>query len=141
MRWSRMGKPKEEVTHSIPIDEAELEEKIEEEIYLKTRKFDEDRATVNLGQQSCTDMKTNRRVVFPPGRPAKEEAVIEVRNKLWTDIVEEYMRNNCDEKGKQKTKQLDQKQLRGMSKILKRVNKGEINVSPADKGKSLVVCP
>ena len=32
MRWSRMGKPKEEVTYSIPIDEAELEEKIEEEI-------------------------------------------------------------------------------------------------------------
>ena len=32
-----MGKPNEQVTHSIPLDEAELEEKIEEEIFLSTR--------------------------------------------------------------------------------------------------------
>ena len=118
-----------------------MEEKIEEEIFLSTRKFNEDEAKVNLGQQSCTDMKTNRRVFFPPGRPAKEEAMIEVRKRMWTDIVTEYMEANCDAEGKQKVKQLDQRQERGLKKIMRRVNKGGINVSQADKGKSVVVMP
>ena len=96
---------------------------------------------VDISNQTCTEMKTNRRVIFPPGRCSKEEATIEVRNRLWNDIVEKYMVDNCKEDGSQKTSQLSKAQDRGRMKLLKRVRSGEIHISPADKGSSIVVMP
>ena len=39
IRWSRMGKPEEEITFDRPQEEADLEDKIEEEIFLLSRKY------------------------------------------------------------------------------------------------------
>ena len=49
------------------------------------------------------DMKTNIRVVFPPGRQAKEEVLIEVRTQMWEQKFRRFMEKNCKEDGSQKT--------------------------------------
>ena len=86
-------------------------------------------------------MKTNRRIIFPPGRPTKEEAVLEVRREMWTNLTQQYIKEKCDPKGKQITHQLDKSQTRGKLKLTMRVRKGEIHVSPSDKGNGIVVMP
>ena len=82
IRWSRMGKPKEEITQLRPKEEIEQEEEIEEQVFLQTRMYNQDTKRIDVSQQGCTDMKTSRRVTFPPGRTAKEEATLEVRTNL-----------------------------------------------------------
>ena len=86
-------------------------------------------------------MKTNRRIIFPPGRPTKEEAVLEVRKEMWTNLTKQYILENCDQTGRQNTDQLDKAQTRGKKKLLMKVMKGQIYVSPSDKGNGIVVMP
>ena len=58
---------------------------------------------------------------------------------MWTSIFKDYVKQNCNEKGDQKTDQLTNEQELGRLKLLKRVAKGEIIIMPSDKGKGLVV--
>ena len=124
-----------------PQEVIKQEEEIEEQVFLQTRKYNQDTKRIDVSQQGCTEMKTSRRVIFPPGRTAKEEATLEVRTNLWREILDSYVAKHCKEDGTQITTQLSHKQERGKTKILKRVMTGEIHVSPADKGKSVVVMP
>ena len=49
---------------------------------------------------------------------------------------------NCKDKGgEKKSEQLTQQQDRGKQKVIRRVRKGEIHVTPSNKGKSVVVMP
>ena len=93
--------------------------------------FVEETAEVHMDKVRCTNMKTSRRVYFPPGRPAKEEAGIETRLQIWRDIVRRYREESCNKDGTQKTKQLTHQQMVGRSKILKRVRKAEIVIRTA----------
>ena len=137
-----MGKPDEEITYMKSMKEVEDEEEIEKGIYLATRKYNPEEGTVDLGHQTCTNMKTSRRIIFPPARTAKEEATLEVRLEMWKEKFKNYMKENCkDNCGEQKTEQLTHQQDRGKMKVIRRVRKGEIHVSPSDKGKSVVVMP
>ena len=63
---------------------------------------------VNLGHKRCTEMKSNRRIIFPTGRPPKEEAVMNVRYQMWMDSVRRY-REKETEDGVQRSEQLDNK--------------------------------
>ena len=92
-------------------------------MFLESRKFKQEEQSVDLGHQSCTDMKTNRRVIFPPGRNAKEEVLLEVRSEMWRQELEKYIDDNYK------------------LKITTRVNKGELDISLADKGKWIVAMP
>ena len=80
IRWDRMGKDPGEVTHMTEKKEIEQDEEIEKEIFMSRRVFNEDESKIEMGYQVCTSMKTNRRVVFPPGRPNKEETNLEERS-------------------------------------------------------------
>ena len=40
----------------------------------------EEREKVDLSKKICTDMKNNRRVFLPKGRPVKEESILETRS-------------------------------------------------------------
>ena len=51
----------------------------------------------------------------------------------------EFMEDKCNLKGEQKEVFLTQEETK--VKLLKRVTSGEINISPSDKGKRVVVMP
>ena len=59
-----MGKLIEEITQMRPHEEIEQEDEIEEQVFLQTRKFNQDTNRVDVSQQGCTQMKTSRRVVY-----------------------------------------------------------------------------
>ena len=64
-----------------------------------------------------------------------------VRSKLWSEAVTKYMSENCNIDGSQKTQQLSKSQIRDKDKLIKRVRKGEIQITASDKGNSIVVMP
>ena len=136
-----MGKPPEEIKYERKIEELEEEDEVEEQVFLTQRKYNHEEKKIDLGYQTCTEQKTSRRVIFPPERPVKEEATLEVRLEMWREELDKYMKSNCDERGTQKVTQLTKAQENGKKKLLRRVLKGEIHISPADKGNSIVVMP
>ena len=102
------------------------------------RVFKEETLKIDLWFRKSTDMKPSRRVIFPLGRPVKEEAKIETRIGIWKEVIQRYIRDKCKEGGKQEVN-LDKSQSIGRMKVNKRVKNREIHVSPSDKGKGVVV--
>ena len=70
-----MGKSEDEISKFIDEELEEEDKLIEEEIFMNERVFAEEKKTLDLRKKRCTDMKGNRRTVFPGSRPVKEEAV------------------------------------------------------------------
>ena len=99
-------------------------------VHLETRMFKLEEKKIDLGQQQCTDMKTSRRIVFPPARPTKEEVILEVRPEMWKSIFDRFLKTNCKEDGTQNNTQLTKAQEKGKEKLIRRVNKGELSVTP-----------
>ena len=72
-------------------------------------------------------MKGNRRIIFPGGRPAKEEAMMDVRLGLRMRLVKRYY----DEKTKEGVQVLDQltkEQKLGRKSIQMKVKKRQIHI-------------
>ena len=90
IRWGRMGKEESEVVRFREMEDIIDEEKIEIISNLDRREVDFENKTVTPGHKRCTNMKGNRRIIFPGGRPAKEEAVMDVRLGMWMGIVKKY---------------------------------------------------
>ena len=59
------------------------EEEADKEVFMNKRIFEEESKQIDLGFRRSTDMKTSRRIIFPPGRSGKEEAKIETRIAIW----------------------------------------------------------
>ena len=74
-----MGKEPEELEREMEDIALQEEEEIEKITFLENKVFSEETNTVRLEKMRCTDMKANRRVVFPAGRGPQEEAKLEVR--------------------------------------------------------------
>ena len=70
---------------------------------------------------------------MPPPRPSKEECDLEVRTSLLMEEFKKYREENCDQKGNQKNKNLNDNEERGLKKILKRIEKHEVVVRETDK--------
>ena len=138
IRWARINKGVEDIAHMRDVDDINEEEEAEKEVFMNKRVFKDETKQVDLGFRRSTDMKTSRRVIFPPGRSGKEEAKIETRIAIWKEVIQRYMRDNCSEEGRQEVN-LSKSQSIGRMKINKRVRKREIHVSPSDKGKGMVV--
>ena len=68
-------------------------------------------------------MKVNRRIIFPVGRPPKEEAMMDVRLNLWIDIVRKYLIEETKD-GVQRSDQLYRDQMMGKKSIELKVRKG-----------------
>ena len=66
---------------------------MEDEVYCPKTK------TLDLGKRRVTDLKTNRRIMMPDPRPAKEEAVLMVRRERIMQETENYIREKCNSKG------------------------------------------
>ena len=83
--------------------------------------YDCDTNTMRMQKRRCTDMKNNRRVTLPQARPAAEEALLETRKMVWDKTASDYMKENCDNKGRQKVCNLTAQQMISMKKLKKRI--------------------
>jgi hypothetical protein len=140
IRWDRLSNGYKE--------EEDLEEKLTSEEVIKSREMEyksrsvfdsEGRGKITLGNQRPTDCKNNRRTILPEARPIMEEAELELRTHVWKGEVTKYKKKYCNEEGKQNYTNLTPEQARGLKKLIKRRDAGEIVITVGDKDKKLSV--
>jgi hypothetical protein len=139
IRWDRMGKDDEDIVPSKTQTDINEVQKIEELTFMAERVYREEDNTLSMTNLKCTQMSTNRKVIMPGPRSAKEEALLQVRRDLWIKESNEYIRINCNKDGEQDNVNLSEAAQRGRIKLLKKVRKKELMILPSDKGKSIVV--
>ena len=122
------------------IELTEEEKEYNETMDAKSRMiYDVDAKTIDMGARRATDSNFNRRTHLPKHRPMKEEAEMEIREQMIMKEIDECIKENCDEKGKQTYKNLSNAEMDGFKSLLKRVKEGTIVVTETDKGKTMVV--
>ena len=138
LRWHRRE-------HGYGEDEEEKEEteesKIAEKMELQSREtFDPVQKQFDFRKKRATDVKTNQRIYLPEPRPLNEEAELSVRNDIWEDVVKKYLAENCDEDGIIQTGcNLSESEKRGLKKLKKRSDEGELVIGTTDKSGKLCV--
>ena len=99
----------------------------------------DDGHSFRMGRKRATDMKNNREVCMPGPAPPSVEAGHNVRMSVWQESFTSYRKSNCNKKGEQTASNITLGQQLVMKSLIKRVNKAEIMILEADKGKRFVV--
>ena len=114
------------------LEKEEVEEAKIRQIYdAQSREYDERKRRV-------TDMQECSRIFLPKPLKITQEAQIEMRRELHQKISEEYRQKFCDDKGRQENN-LTKEETRGLKKLEKRKQEGEIVVIMTDKSSKLCV--
>ena len=90
-------------------------------------------------KKRTTDIKTNQRVYLPEPRPLREESELSVRNDIWEAEIRKYRSEHCDEEDVQTESNLSESEKRGLKKLKKRADAGEIVIGTTDKSGKLCV--
>ena len=115
------------------------DKEVDEMIEAQSRQiYDPESGKADMRRKKATDCKYNTRVGLPKARTPAEEALIEARKAEWNKILRDFIDQNCDEKGFQKSN-LTPAQKRGLRKLMKRVNEGEVIVCLTDKSGKLAI--
>ena len=85
-----------------------------------------------------TDLRECNRVVLPKPLKVEQEAQLEMRRTKHRQISEEYRRKMCDDNGRQEMN-LTREEMRGLKKLEKRKQDGEIVIINTDKSSKLCV--
>ena len=86
-----MGKEPDDIMYSRLVKDLEEEEEAEKEVHMVKRVYKDEEKKLDMGYRRNTDMKASRRVIFPLGRPVKEEAKIETRIGIWKKVIQRYI--------------------------------------------------
>ena len=62
-----------------------------------------------------------------------------MRKALADKVIDQYMKQNCNEDGSQKASNLTAREKIGLTRLIKRVKDGTLVICTSDKGKKLVV--
>ena len=90
-------------------------------------------------KKRTTDIKTNQRIYLPEPRPMREESELSVRNDIWEAEIRKYRNKHCDEEDVQTDSNLTASEKRGLKKLKKRADAGEIVIGTTDKSGKLCV--
>ena len=137
IRWGRMGKGESEIVRFREMSDIEEEENIYMISNLERIEVNLESKVITPDYKRCTSMKGNQRIIFPGGRPAKEEAAMEVRLGMWMAVVKDHY-NKETKDGVQITDQLDRVQMAERKSVQMKVRKGVLHISSSNKGKGLV---
>ena len=135
IRWQVRKEEEQEDRNEKKVEEVEEEEVIEartRQVYdPQNREYDERRKRV-------TDMQECSRVFLPRPLKVTQEAQLEMRREMHSRVSKEYRKKFCDEKGKQENN-LTKEEMRGIRKLEKRKQAGEIVIIMTDKSSKLCV--
>ena len=132
-KWNRMSRAGNSE------DEAEREQ-VELEDTMSREVFDLEEKVFNMQKQRVTDLKHNAYVILPPTQEIDYESLLELRRQKQSQIFRDYVKQNCDKKGRQKTN-ITKQQARGLKKLRKRIEEGKLIVCQTDKSGRLCVMP
>ena len=100
--------------------------------------FDHETATLDFGNRRATDVKNNARVIFPRTQDFQKEANLQMLRIEAMGVFRDYVKGNCDTRGRQKSN-LSTSEQRGLKSLKKRVEEGQIVVMTTDKTGSFAV--
>ena len=89
-------------------------------------------------RQRITDLKECSRIFLPKPLEVTKEAQLEMRREVHKRLSEEYRRDKCDERGRQE-RNLTIEEQRGLKKLEKRKNDGEIVITMTEKSSKMCV--
>ena len=122
----------EERKDRIRKEENEIEEAKTRKVYDCTNKVYDER------KQRVTDLKECSRIYLPKPMEVKKEAQIELRREMHARASEKYREEKCDRTGRQE-RNITVEEQRGLKKLEKRKNAGEIVVITTDKSSKMCV--
>ena len=102
--------------------------------------YDSETKTFDMRKLRATDVKQNTYVILPKSQGVQYESGLEMRRNKYMSVFRDYVRNNCDEKSRQKSN-LSAKENRGIKKLKKRLSEGEIMICLTDKSGRFAVMP
>ena len=85
-----------------------------------------------------TDLAECSRIFLPKPLEVNQEAQLEMRREIHTKVCENFRKEKCDEKGRQE-RTLSNEELRGLRKLEKRKQDGEVVVIMTDKSSKLCI--
>ena len=112
------GNPSE-ISEEEKVEEMKNKEKTEIEDAESRQIYDRTTNSLRLQRRRAMDMKNNRRVVLPQARPASEEAMLDTRKAMWGETVDEFIKTDCDNKGRQNVSNITAQQAIGIKKLKK----------------------
>ena len=124
-RWNAARSCQKNGKNSKELEEGEIIEAKTRQVYdPQSREYDERKKRV-------TDMQECSRVFLPRPLKVTQEAQLEMRREMHSRVSEEYRQKFCDEKGKQEIN-LTKEEIRGIRKLEKRKQAGEIVIIMTD---------
>ena len=132
-KWNKMSQAGNCETEA-EREQVELEDAMTREV------FDPEEKVFNMQKQRVTDLKHNAYVILPPAQEIDYESLLELRRQKQSQIFRDYVKENCDDKGRQRSN-ITKQQARGLKKLRKRIEEGELVVCQTDKSGRLSVMP
>ena len=132
-KWNRMSKAGNCETEA-EREQVELEDAMTREV------FDPEEKVFNMQKQRVTDLKHNAYVILPPAQEIDYESLLELRRQKQSQLFRNYVKENCDDKGRQRSN-ITKQQAAGLKKLRKRIEEGELIVCQTDKSGKLSVMP
>ena len=114
------------------IEEIEMEAKTRQVFNPIEKEYDERKRRV-------TDLRECTRVTLPKPLPAAEEAKIELRRNIHTEIFEKFREENCKKTGEQKNN-LTKDEQDGLKSLEKKIKDRKVIVIKTDKSSRFAVC-
>ena len=132
-------KEKNELGLDLPVEDDKA--KIEEiELEAKSRQvFNPMEKTYDERKRRVTDLRECNRVTLPKPLPEIEEAKIEIRRGLHTEIFNNYRKEHCTKDGRQRSN-LTKEEEEGLRSLEKRIKTRELIIIRTDKSSRFAVC-
>ena len=122
----------EKDTDKVRSEQNEIEEARTRQVY------DCENKTYDERKQRVTDLKECSRIFLPKPLEVRKEAQIEMRREMHARISENYRGEKCDKAGRQE-RNLTVEEQRGLKKLERRKNEGEIVIITTDKSSKMCV--
>ena len=136
LRWNQIDKDEgEEII--VSDEEKERHEILDAKARLP---FDAETLSFDYGKVKATDVKLNTELFLPKPQKVSYEVGLEMRRTKYLEVFRDFVKSNCDEKGRQKSN-LSVKEKRGIKKLKSRMESNELIVCHTDKSGRLCVMP
>ena len=115
-RWEMMDNENEKKCNDEDEDTNENAEKRRKVKAENGKVYDKEAATIDLSKLRVTDIPTNTRIFEPKPAKGSEEVKIQVQKNEILKTFTDYVKKECDEKGKIRMSNLTMQQVRGKKK-------------------------
>ena len=114
-------------------EDKDIEDKVRKVEATARMIFDDKNKTLDMRKRKATDLPQNSKVFLPPPLNPILESGLSVRKQEMMDTFSNFVKDNCDDRGKQLKSSLTQEQKRGLADIRKKTKDDGVVILETDK--------